>query len=111
MLLLERLIAYERVHPMAGWWDLRRRLGPHRRVFAFVHPRMGAEPLVFVQAALLPRVATHLYQVLPKEAPLEPLDCCEEEPRVTRAHRLLVVCAPSPSTSQRALGADLSGGR
>lgn len=69
MLLLERLIAYERVHPMAGWWDLRRRLGPHRRVFAFVHPRMGAEPLVFVQAALLPRVATHLYQVLPKEAP------------------------------------------
>ena len=73
VLLLERLISYERVHPMAGWWDLRRRLCPHRRVFAFVHPRMGAEPLVFVQAALLPRVATHLYQVLPKLTEAPPL--------------------------------------
>ena len=51
------------------------------------------------------------YRLLVVCAPSPSLDLCEKEPRATRAHRLLVVCAPSPSTSQRALGADLSGGR
>ncbi len=48
--LLDRLMKYERVHPMAGWHDLRGRLGDHRRLFAFTHPSMENEPLVFVQA-------------------------------------------------------------
>ena len=64
--LLERVVAYERVHPMPGGLaDLRRRLGPQRCAFAFVHPHMPLEPLVFVQVALLPRVASHLHDVLP----------------------------------------------
>jgi len=64
--LLDRVVAYERVHPMPGGLaDLRRRLGPQRCAFAFVHPHMPLEPLVFVQVALLSRVASHLHDVLP----------------------------------------------
>lgn len=52
--MLERIMRYERVHPMAGWNDVRQRVGPGRRCFAFVHPAMRDEPLVFVQVALEP---------------------------------------------------------
>lgn len=38
----ERVMRYEAVHPMGSWEELRRRLGPRRRVFAFMHPRWGA---------------------------------------------------------------------
>ena len=46
----------EAVHPLAGWEELRRRLGPRRRVFAFTHPCMPGEPLVVLHTALLDRV-------------------------------------------------------
>ncbi len=39
---LEKLIAYEAVHEIKGWDDLRRRLAPDRRCFAFFHPRFPA---------------------------------------------------------------------
>ena len=43
---LERLIAYEAVHEIHGWDDLRRRLAPDRRCFAFFHPLLpGAADL------------------------------------------------------------------
>ena len=51
--LLEKIIAYEAVHEIADWDELRRRLQPtDRRCFAFFHPAMPDEPLVFVQVAL-----------------------------------------------------------
>ncbi|NBV03340.1 MAG: decarboxylase, partial [Acidimicrobiia bacterium] len=51
--ILERIIAYEAVHEIADWDDLRRRLLPEdRRCFAFFHPVMPGEPLVFVEVAL-----------------------------------------------------------
>jgi len=51
--LLEKIIAYEAVHAIDSWDDLRRRLEPEdRRCFAFLHPVMPDEPLIFVEVAL-----------------------------------------------------------
>ena len=50
--LLERIIAHEAVHEIQGWNDLRRRLERDRRCFAFFHPALPDEPLIFVEVAL-----------------------------------------------------------
>jgi len=50
---LEKLIEYELVHEIASWNDLRRRLGEDRRCFAFFHPVLPDEPLIFVEVALM----------------------------------------------------------
>ncbi|SIQ57982.1 malonyl-CoA decarboxylase [Bosea sp. TND4EK4] len=51
--ILEKIIRYEAVHTIQSWDDLRNRLAPgDRRCFAFFHPQMGDEPLVFVEVAL-----------------------------------------------------------
>lgn len=51
--ILEKLIDYEAVHEVRDWSDLRRRLAPDdRRCFAFFHPAIGDEPLIFVNVAL-----------------------------------------------------------
>ena len=52
--ILEKIIAHEAVHAIDGWDDLRRRLQPDRRCFAFFHPQLPDEPLIFVEVALLP---------------------------------------------------------
>jgi malonyl-CoA decarboxylase len=49
---LEKLITYEAVHEIDGWQDLRRRLLPDRRCFAFFHQALPGEPLIFVEVAL-----------------------------------------------------------
>jgi malonyl-CoA decarboxylase len=51
--ILEKLIAYEAVHEIQGWDDLRRRLAPDRRCFAFFHPALPDDPLIFVEVALV----------------------------------------------------------
>jgi malonyl-CoA decarboxylase len=52
--ILEKIIAYEAVHEIRGWDDLRRRLDPvDRRCFAFFHPSLVDEPLIFVEVALM----------------------------------------------------------
>ncbi|MET0430834.1 MAG: malonyl-CoA decarboxylase family protein, partial [Hyphomicrobium sp.] len=51
--ILEKIIQYEAVHEIRGWDDLRRRLDPKdRRCFAFFHPALVDEPLIFVEVAL-----------------------------------------------------------
>ena len=50
--LLEKLIEYEAVHAIESWDDLRGRLGPARRCYAFLHPGMPDDPLIFVEVAL-----------------------------------------------------------
>ncbi len=52
-MLLEQLITHEAVHEIVDWNDLRRRLQPDRRCFAFFHPTLPNEPLIFVEVALL----------------------------------------------------------
>jgi malonyl-CoA decarboxylase len=54
--MLERIIEHEAVHAIQGWGDLRRRLQPDRRCFAFFHPQLPGEPLIFVEVALLPEM-------------------------------------------------------
>lgn len=54
---LEKLITYEAVHQIQGWDDLRRRLAPDRRCFAFFHPALPDEPLIFVEVALVQGLA------------------------------------------------------
>ncbi len=54
---LERLIHYEAVHHIASWDDLKRRLAPDRRLYAFFHPGMPDEPLIFVEVALTVGIA------------------------------------------------------
>jgi malonyl-CoA decarboxylase len=51
--ILQKIIRYEAVHRIRGWEDLRRRLEPpDRRCFAFFHPQLVDEPLIFVEVAL-----------------------------------------------------------
>lgn len=50
---LEKIIQHEAVHAIDGWDDLRRRLQPDRRCFAFFHPQLPDEPLIFVEVALV----------------------------------------------------------
>ncbi len=55
--LLEQIIVHEAVHEIRGWNDLRRRLEVDGRCFAFFHPALPDEPLIFVEVALMDRMA------------------------------------------------------
>ncbi len=72
-LLLEKIHAYEAVHAIESWDDLRRRLQPEdRRCFAFFHPAMADEPLIFVEVALTVGVPGSIQALLADDA--VPLD-------------------------------------
>jgi malonyl-CoA decarboxylase len=62
--LLETLIEHEAVHAIASWEELKARLDADRRCYAFFHPAMPNEPLVFVEIALTTGIATDLGSVL-----------------------------------------------
>ncbi|KAL6757760.1 malonyl-CoA decarboxylase-domain-containing protein [Haematococcus lacustris] len=71
--LLDKVAAYEAVHPILGWADLRRRFDPHdRRVHAWFHPCLPGEPLIILHAALMQSVPHTLTQLLlpPSSSPL-----------------------------------------
>ena len=71
--LLEQIIHHEAVHQIDGWDDLRRRLQPDRRCFAFFHPQLPDEPLIFVEVALGPEMADGIAPLIDKRAaPLPP---------------------------------------
>ncbi|MFM9942425.1 MAG: malonyl-CoA decarboxylase [Hyphomicrobiaceae bacterium] len=63
--ILEKIIQYEAVHEIQGWDDLRRRLEPaDRRCFAFFHPSLVDEPLIFVEVALTSDIPGSIQTVL-----------------------------------------------
>ena len=63
--ILEKIIEYEAVHAINDWDDLRRRLEPEdRRCFAFFHPAMPEEPLIFVEVALTSGIPVSIDDVL-----------------------------------------------
>jgi malonyl-CoA decarboxylase len=68
---LEKVIAYEAVHEIRGWDDLRRRLAPDRRCFAFFHPALPEEPLIFVEVALCQGLASKIAPLLSASAPID----------------------------------------
>jgi len=69
-LILENLIRYESVHEINGWRDLRRRLEADRRCFAFFHPALADEPVIFVEVALANGFSGNLEHLLDIEAPV-----------------------------------------
>ncbi|WP_377157564.1 malonyl-CoA decarboxylase domain-containing protein [Roseateles sp. UC29_93] len=71
--LLEQIIRHEAVHAIDGWDDLRRRLLPDRRLFAFFHPQLPNEPLIFVEIALLPDMPDAIAPLIGKRSePMPP---------------------------------------
>ncbi len=62
--ILEKLIEYEAVHEIDGWDDLRRRLAQDRRCYAFFHPALPDEPLIFVEVALVKGMAGSIQDLL-----------------------------------------------
>jgi malonyl-CoA decarboxylase len=68
--LLEKLIAYEAVHAINSWSDLHNRLESDRRCYAFFHPGMADEPLIFIEVALVEGLATSVQELLDESAPL-----------------------------------------
>ncbi|MCB1705535.1 MAG: malonyl-CoA decarboxylase [Halioglobus sp.] len=64
---LEKIIHYEAVHEINGWDDLRSRLHDDRRCFAFFHPALDNDPLVFVEIALTDRIPDALSPLLLQE--------------------------------------------
>lgn len=69
-LILEKLIRYESVHEINGWADLRRRLEADRRCFAFFHPALANEPIIFVEVALSNGILGELEPLLDVKAPV-----------------------------------------
>ena len=67
--LLEKLVAYEAVHEITSWQDLRNRLDSDRRCYALFHPRMPEEPLAFVEVALVKGMAGSIQTLLDETAP------------------------------------------
>lgn len=72
--MLEKLIAYEAVHAIKSWSDLKNRLDFDRRCFAFIHPNMPDEPLIFVEVALVNGLADNVQRLLDEHAPTEDID-------------------------------------
>ena len=70
-LVLEKLIGYEAVHPIESWNDLRNRLDTDRRCYAFFHPRLPNEPLIFVEIALTKGLPGSVQVLLDQGAPLQ----------------------------------------
>ena len=63
--ILERIIRYEAVHAIKGWDDLRSRIDPpNRRCFAFFHPALTDEPLIFIEVALSSEIPGSINPIL-----------------------------------------------
>jgi malonyl-CoA decarboxylase len=64
-IILEKIIRYEAVHEIKDWNDLRRRIDPpDRRCYAFFHPALVDEPLIFVEVALLREIPSAIAPIL-----------------------------------------------
>jgi malonyl-CoA decarboxylase len=68
--ILERLIQYESVHQIQGWSDLRRRLEADRRCYAFFHPALPDEPLIFIEVALTRGLEGSVQPLLDPDSPV-----------------------------------------
>ncbi|MBI4273636.1 MAG: malonyl-CoA decarboxylase family protein, partial [Rhizobiales bacterium] len=72
--ILEKIIRHEAVHKIGSWDDLRRRIDPpDRRCYAFFHPALVDEPLIFVEVALVREITSSIEPILAdKREPLDP---------------------------------------
>ena len=74
--ILEKIIRYEAVHEIHDWDELRRRLDPEdRRCFAFFHPQLVDEPLIFVEVALTKSISSSIAELLDGDrTPIRPAE-------------------------------------
>ncbi len=73
--ILEQIIRYEAVHEIRDWNDLRRRIDPiDRRCYAFFHPQLNDEPLIFVEVALTEAIPTAIAPLLAAERHPVPIE-------------------------------------
>jgi malonyl-CoA decarboxylase len=73
--ILEKVIRYEAVHEIHDWDDLRRRIDPvDRRCYAFFHPALPDEPLIFVEVALTEAIPGAIAPLLAKDREPVPID-------------------------------------
>src|SRR5882757_6150706 len=73
--ILEQIIRYEAVHEIRDWDDLRRRIDPvDRRCYAFFHPALVDEPLIFVEVALTEQIPGAIAPLLAKDRQLVPIE-------------------------------------
>lgn len=94
--LLEKIIRYEAVHPVGTIAELKRRLGNGRRCFAFFHPSIPDEPLVFVHVALMKEIASSMQSIR------------EETEQLAEANQAKAAIFYSISSTQKGLsGVDL----
>ena len=68
--ILEKLIQYEAVHQIQGWHDLRRRLETDRRCYAFFHPALPDEPIIFIEVALTRGMSDKVQALLDPDSPV-----------------------------------------
>jgi malonyl-CoA decarboxylase len=61
---LEKIIQYETVHHIGNWNDLKQRLVNNRRCFAYFHPALDDDPLIFVEVALTRKIAASVQAIL-----------------------------------------------
>jgi malonyl-CoA decarboxylase len=67
-IILEKIIRYEAVHQIRDWDDLRRRIDPpDRRCYAFFHPALNDEPLIFVEVAFTNGIPRAIGPILGKD--------------------------------------------
>jgi malonyl-CoA decarboxylase len=86
--LLERIIEYEAVHPVRGPHDLQRRLDQDRRCYAFTHPALPDEPLIFTEVALTFYLAAGVRYLLDPDVPArDPFDArCAQLYSISSGH-------------------------
>src|SRR3979409_978855 len=73
--ILEQIIRYEAVHEIRDWDDLRRRIDPvDRRCYAFFHPALVDEPLIFVEVALTEQIPAAIAPLLAEDRRLVPIE-------------------------------------
>jgi malonyl-CoA decarboxylase len=94
--ILEKIIRYEAVHEISDWDDLRRRIDPvDRRCYAFFHPAMVDEPLIFVEVALTETIPGAIAPLIaPPSRSSAPAPPCS-----TRSQTPSAVSAASPSAA------------
>uniref|UniRef100_UPI0037E8FBEC malonyl-CoA decarboxylase, mitochondrial isoform X2 n=1 Tax=Semicossyphus pulcher TaxID=241346 RepID=UPI0037E8FBEC len=63
--ILQKISQYEAVHPVRNWTDLKRRVGPYRRCYAFIHAAMPGEPLVVLHVALTEDISDNIQSEFP----------------------------------------------
>lgn len=95
--MLEKIIKHEAVHEIQGWNDLHRRLEADRRCFAFFHPALPEEPLIFVEVALVDEMPD-------KVAPLLAIEAVSPNPRKASTAAFYSISNCQPGLRRVSLG-------